>query len=38
MTKDGIPDKVRDSLKRVYDRVAEEPTPDDLKELLAKLK
>lgn len=30
--------EVRDDLKRLYDAVAEEPIPDDMKELLGKLR
>jgi hypothetical protein len=32
------PEKAREDLKRLYDRVADEPVPDDMKELLEKLK
>jgi hypothetical protein len=31
-------DRAADDLKRLYDRVAEEPIPDDMKALLKRLK
>jgi hypothetical protein len=38
MTKRLSAEKAREDLKRLYDRVADEPIPDALKELLEKLK
>ena len=38
MTKDGIREKVRDDLRRVYDDAAKEPVPQEWTELLARLK
>jgi hypothetical protein len=32
------PEKAREDLKRLYDRVVDEPVPGDMKELLEKLK
>jgi hypothetical protein len=38
MTKDGIREMLSRSLKRVYDKVVEEPIAEDFKWLLEKLK
>ena len=37
MTKDGLGDKIAAILKRAYDRVLDEPVPEDIKALLARL-
>jgi hypothetical protein len=38
MTKDGIAEKVREDLHRLYDHVLTEHVPDELRELVEKLK
>jgi hypothetical protein len=38
MTKDGLAEKVRNDLKRLYDGVTEEEIPQDMQRLLDELK
>jgi hypothetical protein len=38
MTKDGLREKVSNDLRALYGRVADEPVPQDMKDLLEKLK
>ena len=38
MTKDGVKEKVSRDLRALYGRVADEPVPQDMKDVLAKLK
>lgn len=37
MQKDGVRDMVRDQLRRIYNAVLEEKTPNDIRKLLEKL-